>query len=164
VTLVVLVTAMMPATIFSSSSILSVEVDGKNAMSWVETSIPHPCTFLVLTNTSNVMEDATKEWFPAITGCQSITTVQGSEWKGDSFKKINTLNEDIQACLDSIDCINNQIKNSNEDYHYIYVSRIMEQDLQVGVATLLYRNLLANENYALRYDDSISEAVFEKIK
>ncbi len=72
----------------------------EEAMLWVRDNTPADARFLVLTGTDSVSCDSVTEWFPAITGRQSLYTVQGTEWtKGDQFGAFIQGENDLQGML-----------------------------------------------------------------
>ncbi len=98
-------------------------------MAWVRAHTPDSSRFLVLTGTSSVSCDFVLEWFPALTGRQSIYTVQGTEWtQGPNFNKYVTSTYAAQKCLYSGDasCLDSAVNRSA--YDFIYVSKILRVD------------------------------------
>ena len=101
----------------------------QEAMTWVREHTPDSSRFLVLTGTSSVSCDSVLEWFPALTGRQSIFTVQGTEWtQGRNFNKYVTSTYAAQKCLSSGDasCLDAAV--SRLAYDFIYVSKILRVD------------------------------------
>jgi Dolichyl-phosphate-mannose-protein mannosyltransferase len=101
----------------------------QEAMNWVRTHTPDSSRFLVLTGTSSVSCDSVLEWFPALTGRQSIFTVQGTEWtQGPNFNQYVTSTYAAQKCLTSGDasCLDAAV--SRSAYDFIYVSKILRVD------------------------------------
>ena len=99
------------------------------AMSWVRDNTPEASRFLVLTGTSSVSCDSVLEWFPALTGRQSIYTVQGTEWtKGANFNDYVRSTYAVQECLSSGDasCLDEAV--SRSAYDFMYVSKILRVD------------------------------------
>ena len=101
----------------------------QEAMTWVREHTPHSSRFLVLTGTSSVSCDSVLEWFPALTGRQSIFTVQGTEWtEGQNFNSYVTSTYAAQRCLSTGDsfCLDEAV--SRSAYDFIYVSKILRVD------------------------------------
>jgi hypothetical protein len=101
----------------------------REAMTWVRAHTPDSSRFLVLTGTSSVSCDSVLEWFPALTGRQSIFTVQGTEWtQGPNFNQYVTSTYAAQKCLYSGDasCLDAAVDRSA--YDFIYVSKILRVD------------------------------------
>ena len=101
----------------------------REAMSWVRENTPDSSRFLVLTGTSSVSCDSVLEWFPALTGRQSIFTVQGTEWtKGPNFNQYVTSTYAPQKCLvsDDASCLDEAV--SPTAYDFIYLSKTLRVD------------------------------------
>jgi len=101
----------------------------QEAMSWVQKNPPADSRFLVLTGTSSVSCDSVLEWFPALTGRQSIFTVQGTEWtKGAGFNDYVRSTYPVQECLSTGDasCLDAAV--SRSAYDFIYVSKTLRVD------------------------------------
>jgi hypothetical protein len=101
----------------------------QEAMAWIRSHTPDSSRFLVLTGTSSVSCDSVLEWFPALTGRQSIFTVQGTEWtQGPNFNKYVTSTYAAQKCLYSgeASCLDSAVNRSA--YDFIYVSKILRVD------------------------------------
>jgi hypothetical protein len=101
----------------------------QEAMIWVREHTPDSSRFLVLTGTSSVSCDSVLEWFPALTGRQSIFTVQGTEWtQGRNFNQYVTSTYAAQECLSSgeASCLDAAVDRSA--YDFIYLSKILRVD------------------------------------
>jgi hypothetical protein len=101
----------------------------QQAMNWVRENTPADSRFLVLTGTTSVSCDSVLEWFPALTGRQSIYTVQGTEWiEGPNFNSYVISTYPVQECLSSDDssCLSAAVSRST--YDFIYVSKILHVD------------------------------------
>jgi hypothetical protein len=95
-------------------------------MAWLRENTPEDARFLVLTGTTSVSCDSVLEWFPALTGRQSIYTVQGTEWtEGQNFTSYVLATYPVQRCLASSDisCLDTAIDRSQ--YDYVYVSKLL---------------------------------------
>ncbi|MBN2114932.1 MAG: glycosyltransferase family 39 protein [Anaerolineales bacterium] len=98
----------------------------QEAMAWVRSHTPDDARFLVLTGTTSVSCDSVLEWFPALTGRQSLYTVQGTEWtQGENFTDYVISTYAVQECLASSDgsCLDSAIDRSQ--YDYIYLSKVL---------------------------------------
>jgi hypothetical protein len=98
----------------------------REAMAWVSQNTTQDSRFLVLTGTTSVSCDSVLEWFPALTGRQSIYTVQGREWtEGQSFNAYVMSTYAVQECLASGDaaCLDRAADRS--DYDYVYLSKLL---------------------------------------
>jgi Dolichyl-phosphate-mannose-protein mannosyltransferase len=98
----------------------------REAMHWVKENTPADARFLVLTGTSSVSCDSVMEWFPALSGRQSIYTVQGTEWtEGPNFNNYVVSTYDVQDCLSDSDVACLDAATPRSAYEYLYISRIM---------------------------------------
>ena len=101
----------------------------RDAMQWVHKNTPADSRFLVLTGTSSVSCDTVLEWFPALTGRQSIYTVQGNEWtKGAEFNDYVRSTYAVQECLTSDDAACLDAAVSRSAYDFIYLSKTLRVD------------------------------------
>ena len=101
----------------------------REAMYWARENTPPDSRFLVLTGTSSVSCDSVLEWFPALTGRQSIYTVQGTEWtKGAEFNDYVRSTYAVQECLtsDNATCLDAAV--SRSAYDFIYLSKTLRVD------------------------------------
>ncbi|HET9590063.1 MAG TPA: glycosyltransferase family 39 protein [Anaerolineales bacterium] len=101
----------------------------REAMSWARENTDADSRFLVLTGTTSVSCDSVLEWFPALTGRQSIFTVQGTEWtKGADFNDYVRSTYTVQECLTGEDaaCLDQAVNRSA--YDFIYISKILRAD------------------------------------
>lgn len=101
----------------------------QEAMEWVRDHTPAGSRFLVLTGTSSVSCDSVMEWFPALTGRQSINTVQGTEWtQGKNFATYVKSSYAAQKCVVGGDaaCLAEAVDPSA--YDYVYFSKILRTD------------------------------------
>jgi hypothetical protein len=94
----------------------------REAMTWIEANTPADSRFLVLTGTTSVACDTVLEWFPALTGRQSLFTVQGREWtEGKNFNNYILSTYAAQKCLSSEDgfCLDSAANRGAYDYVYL---------------------------------------------
>lgn len=98
----------------------------REAMAWVRENTSSEARFLVLTGTTSVSCDSVLEWFPALTGRQSIFTVQGREWtEGPNFNNFILSTYPAQRCLSSGNptCLDSAVNRAS--YDYIYLSKTL---------------------------------------
>jgi hypothetical protein len=101
----------------------------REAMTWVQKNTPPTSRFLVLTGDSSVFCDAVSEWFPALSGRQNLTTIQGTEWtQGPNFANHVWSTLGVQGCLANGDasCLDQAVSRSS--YDYVYVSKVLRGD------------------------------------
>ena len=96
------------------------------AMAWVSENSSADSRFLVLTGTTSVSCDSVLEWFPALTGRQSIFTIQGREWtEGKNFNNYILSTYPVQRCLSSGDALCFDSAVSRDDFDYVYLSKTL---------------------------------------
>jgi hypothetical protein len=139
----------------------------QEAMIWVRENTATDSRFLVLTGTTSVSCDSVLEWFPALTGRQSIYTVQGREWtEGQNFNSYVISTYPVQRCLDSgdISCLDKAIERS--EYDYVYISKLLRVnnctplDLQ-RTFPLFVESIHSDQGFEVIYDTE-DVVVFEK--
>jgi hypothetical protein len=91
------------------------------AMQWVSKNTASNSHFLLLTGSSGIMSDPIQEWFPALAGRKSLTTMQGLEWTLDKdfFPRLRSLMS-LQACR-TLDCIQAESANMGLSYDYLLI-------------------------------------------
>jgi 4-amino-4-deoxy-L-arabinose transferase-like glycosyltransferase len=99
-----------------------------NAMNWVKQNTPEDSHFVVLSGSASVACDSVAEWFPAVSGRQSLFTVQGTEWtKSDDFKPFIREAVELQMCSRGTpDCVDGLVGAS--EYDYVYLSKGIQVD------------------------------------
>jgi len=128
------------------------------AMNWVRENTAPSSRFLVLTGTSSVSCDSVLEWFPAITGRQSILTIQGTEWtQGENFNNYVVSTYGVQKCLAGGDasCLDAAV--SRSAYDYIYISKILRADNCSPLALprtfpFFVKQMQANSGFQMLYE------------
>ena len=96
----------------------------RTAMQWVGKNTPAGSRFLIITGETNPFCDATNEWFPSLTGRESLTTLQGREWLlGNKFGEYISHAQGLQGCVDNgADCITRELKYFGTRFNYVYIS------------------------------------------
>lgn len=101
----------------------SLKPDEIEAMHWVRENISADAVFLFVTGIPSPEIDPYVEWFPALTGSQNQTTIQGYEWllAEEFYKRYSDLSE-LQQCR-SIECIEKLSAQMNLTHEYIIFSK-----------------------------------------
>jgi hypothetical protein len=137
-------------------SAATVYPDDQEAMYWVSNNIPADARFLVLTGTTSVSCDSVTEWFPALTGRQSLFTVQGTEWtKGKNFGTFIKQENDLQDCvLGNASCVDDLITPAQYDYVYLSKSLHVDNCKPAAVRTFPYfvESVHADKRYEVIYE------------
>lgn len=99
----------------------SVKPADMEVVTWVKENVDEGKTFALATGREFSMTDPLQEWFPALTGRKSLTTMQGLEWTlaGDFFPWYEQLTE-FQKCAD-MTCVENWSARNNVIYEYLVV-------------------------------------------
>lgn len=95
---------------------------------WVDKNIADGKVFLLATGREFSMSDPMQEWFPALTGQYSATTMQGLEWTfGDRFFTWYDQLIEFQHCAD-VNCVSEWSVRNGVDYDYLIVTIPSEND------------------------------------
>lgn len=103
----------------------AVSEQNRTAFEWIETNTPSENRVLVLTGETDTFCDGISEWFPALTGRISPTTVQGREWL-PNFSAAMQKQRELQACLDTdnaLECVENISRQYKIEFDYLYIAR-----------------------------------------
>ena len=88
---------------------------------WVQANVSGHKTFLLATGREFSMSDPLQEWFPALTGQHSATTMQGLEWTlGQRFFPWYDQLIAFQHCAD-VQCVSDWSGRNNIHYDYLVV-------------------------------------------
>jgi len=92
------------------------------AMAWVRANTASDARFAIITG-GLPLRDATSEWFPTLTGRQSIGTVFGFEWiRNVDFGDRVELYQSLQACAaQSAGCLQAWSRKHGVTFDYVYV-------------------------------------------
>lgn len=118
--------------LFGSAAFYNIQFSGnivsepnRKAFEWIQKNLPEDSRILVLTGESDTFCDGVSEWFPALTGRISPTTVQGKEWLPDFNSALNGQRA-MQACLnadDSLGCIEANASQYQIKFDHLYIAR-----------------------------------------
>jgi hypothetical protein len=100
---------------------MSLSAADRETIAWVEANIPPRSDFLLLTGEQYSMKDPFQEWFPALTGQHSQTTLQGAEWTlGSNFFPFYGELVALQHCAD-LDCIEAWGEGTGLEHQYLLI-------------------------------------------
>ena len=118
-----------------------------DAFNWVEENTP-PNSHFALVTRGLPLNDASSEWFPALTGRTSLATVFGYEWLNDGkFGARVEIYQELQKCTaQDVDCLNHWAQEIGRGLSYVYVRK------QGGGHTALDTNLSNSADYTAVYD------------
>lgn len=141
----------------------SLTAGDRAAIAWVNDNLPADGNFVLVTGREFSMTDPLQEWFPALTGRRSQSTLQGYEWLlGDQFfPRYQTL-VDLQHCS-TLGCVEDWSVRTGLDYDYLLVKILPEgADLAYSTASLLTSAREAN-SLTVVYE-SKSLVIFQKVR
>lgn len=143
----------------------------QQAMAWVQQNTPADARFVIVTGESaQLLRDPLQEWFPALTGRTSQTTLQGREWTwGDRFILSITMLGDLQQCISqNIQCIQFQTQKLGLPFEYVYIQKQTIMQCVKGETCqyngkMLVEDLKQSPDYALAYESN-GAVIFSKVK
>lgn len=91
------------------------------ALEWTQENTPAGSQFIILTG-GGVMTDPVQEWFPALTGLRSQTTLQGQEWTlgPEFFPRYNRLVA-LQNC-ETLGCVETWSQETQTEYSHVLLN------------------------------------------
>jgi len=130
-----------------------------DAFTWIKENTPPDSQFVLVTQ-GLPLNDASSEWFPALTERTSIATVFGSEWVNDgNFSARVETYQRLQACAaQDVNCLNQWSQEIGREFSYVYVRKTR------GAATAqtsLNAYLSNSPQYKIVYDTA-AVAIFVK--
>jgi len=134
----------------------------RTAMQWVAVHTPPSGRFLVVGGAEAPTEpgglwtaDRSAEWFPALTGRQSVGTYEGHEWLGD-YSAAHAKFDEVLSCMDrGADCLTQWGANESVAFDYVYVPKGAGEDSSFGshwCCWSLRNSLRADPLFAVIYD------------
>ena len=139
-------------TVSNTISFHALTTQERLALTWVATETDPRDSFLVLSGETNPLHSALLEWFPALTGRHSLTTVQGSEWlSGKQHYQVRLkLFSQAQTCLYAgTDCLSGLVKAYGEPIDIIVLSQ--EDGIIPVESTPLDQSLRDSSEFKLVY-------------
>jgi hypothetical protein len=113
------------------------------AMQWARDHTTPDSTFAIISGDYNPFTDEVSEWFPALSGRQSVATLQGFEWLGyDRYFKQWDNFDYLQACQD-VYCLDSWMASSRLPAKYVYIVK--------GCCSEVEHSLRSARNYTLQY-------------
>jgi len=135
---------LAPAAEKSPIHILSKEE--QDAMEWIKNNTPAKSTFVIIPS-GDAWSDVSSEWFPAMTGQKSLTTVQGSEWLNNAtfYQTWRQYRELSDCSKEDVECISSWSQINDIPIEYLYISTSVD-------LLALQKSLVASSEYYLVYD------------
>ncbi len=151
----------------STGSYTPLSANEREAMAWAQASTPENARFALITGDAWAF-DRSSEWFPALSGRESIATVQGYEWAPDNgFAKQEALYKELQACsTETPACIAAWSRANGAVYDYVYIARREAQravvDYHAPCCAGLVELLKHDPGYRLVYQNT-DATIFEHL-
>lgn len=121
---------------------------------WVKSNVSGKKIFLIASGREFSMSDPLQEWFPALTGQYSVTTMQGLEWTlGENFFSWYGELIAFQYCAD-VNCVNEWSTRNGVNYDYLIVMIPAENDKSMLADSLRRLGISARSSavYLLVYE------------
>jgi hypothetical protein len=124
--------------------------DDRAALAWVAEELPAGGDFLVVPDTPIWEVSKLAEWFPALTGRTSVSTVQGSEWVGDDgFELARAVHPYAYRCGgQSTECLEELATTHDVAFSYVYIRQVGS----LPCCGLLVESLDEDPAFELLYD------------
>jgi hypothetical protein len=142
-----------------SSPLHALTAGDRQALQWVRDYTPPESRFLVFAVDRNDVpswaRDRLSEWFPALTGRQSVATVQGFEWLGrealqhqiEAYRRVQLCAERGSQCLDAA------AAQDGLTITHVYVPKPSASDWRFSdCCAAIRQDLLRSETYVPVYD------------
>jgi len=125
------------------------------AFQWIKINLPSGKNFLLLTGDDPLM-DPTSEWFPALTGENSLATIQGYEWiQNKEFMDMHIASANLQVCtVFDLQCLEDWKTQTGLVFDYVYVRKWQiknESRIQL-IPWPIQDSLMGSGHYELIYD------------
>lgn len=125
------------------------------AMTWVSINTPQDSAFLVMPSGGWAI-DRSAEWFPALAGRASVSTVQGYEWLpgfGDRVRSRDALLAGIERGAE-VEFLEDWARGSGSSFSHLYVAKKNGngQEQSSDSYSALRQSLKANHDYSVLYD------------
>jgi hypothetical protein len=135
----------------------------RQAMAWVEASTPADARFAVITGRYGWWGDAESEWFPQLSGRQSVGTVQGFEWLDEiSFNERVEQYYSLQSCAyQTTFCLDLWTFATKLQPSYVYIAD-PDANAAYECCWTLRDSLEHSEEFNLVYDNE-GVAIFQRV-
>jgi hypothetical protein len=139
--------------------------DNLAAMAWVRANVPSGSAFVIVSG-SNWWNDATSEWFPALTDQRSVATLQGYEWLGlSAWQRQSKSAAALQKCAGAgLQCIEAWSATYRAPLNYLYLpkGRLLGPLSPSDCCTTLRIELAQDPGYREIHDGS-GATVFQRV-
>jgi hypothetical protein len=143
--------ALLRARVLGAEGTVMQALSGEDraALAWAARAVEEGSSFLVVPDTPIWEASRLVEWFPALTGHVSISTVQGSEWiDDDGFRRAQAVHHDAFRCgTRTAACLEELLLAHDVEFSHVYIRQI-EAD---PCCSTLVRSLRDDPGYRLLY-------------
>ncbi len=157
IAIVVVCYVILSAFITSPKLLTGLTPDERDAMSWAGLNTPAGSRFAVITGDGWAV-DRTSEWFPVLSGRESLATVQGWEWVSGQFHPRQNQYVTLQDCaLADGDCLYAWSAATGKQPDYVYITHIAPRipHFETAPCCLSIRLALARDpRFALVFEGS----------
>lgn len=154
------------ALVNSPTLLTGMKSDERGAMHWVAANTEPGSRFAIL-SADGWSVDRTSEWFPALSGRQSVATVQGSEWLsgGSGFGQQERAFSSLQGCANlATACLDEWSTKMNKPFDYVYITKIPPRIVKQAkdpCCGALRAALREDPRYSVVYDSSAA-TIFQR--
>lgn len=119
----------------------------RQAMGWVSHHTAADTRFLVFAAATGSSQENV-EWFPALTGRQSVETVQGQEWVPGVYARRFAQVQRIEACLPRLACVDRVLRLGRVRVDDVYLAKSVPD----AGCTALCAQIAGSRDWRLVYD------------
>ena len=143
--------ALLRARVLAAEGLVldGLSAEDRAALAWAGRVVPGGSTFLVVPDSPFWEVAKTAEWFPALTGHTSVSTVQGSEWIDDhGFRRAQAIHHDAFQCgFQTAACLDELAAVHQVQFSHVYVRDAGDHPC----CAMLVRSLEEDPGYELLY-------------
>ncbi|HEX2922980.1 MAG TPA: hypothetical protein VHS28_03005, partial [Chloroflexota bacterium] len=134
------------------------------AMAWVSHNTPEDGVFLVVPSAMWGI-DRSAEWFPALAGRASVSTVQGYEWLPGFGDKVQSRDELLAGIDDGAGTLflEDWERKSGTSFTHLYLPKNVKSGMVSKGSTPLLQSLMSDADYSLLYDGP-GAMVFSRVR
>lgn len=157
---------ILSAFITSPKLLTGLSHDERDAMTWAGQNTPAGSRFAIITDDGWAV-DRTSEWFPVISGRESLATVQGWEWMNGQFHVRQDQYMSLQDCaLADGDCLYAWAAANGKQLDYVYIARIAPRVPQFETKPCCgpIRQALAHDARFARVFDGPGATIYQQLR
>lgn len=139
--------------------------ESRQAIQWVREQTPIAAKFITISGPADPMTASAAEWFPALSGRSSLTTLQGREWTlGHEFIQAIGAFDALQQCYyQDAACLEREAQKLGFSADYLYLDYRQVKTVSGGLwrTPPLYDSLKNSQQYVLLYQNNAA-AIFRR--